>query len=256
MRLALLLLAGACACAHADDAISPDRPDFTNGPDVMAAGRFQVETSGVWQRDRVDGVTTRLRSTPTLMRLGVGHDLELRLETDGALRQRNPDASGRGDLAVGFKWQMQDGGDGDSGNEARPGLGWLFEVQTPTGSGDFKGHGLRPGLSFLAQWELPAGWSLGTMAGVFVDRNDADRRYTAALLSASLGFPLAEKLHGFAEVAGQQLASSRNGGNVVTAGTGLAWQASNDVQLDSAVFRGLNRSTPDWAWTLGLSLRF
>ncbi|WP_457325519.1 transporter [Roseateles sp. P5_E11] len=245
MRLALLLLA-VCAAAHADDAISPDRPDFTNGPDVMAAGRFQIETSGAWQRD----ASARLRSTPTLLRLGVSHDLELRLETDGALRQRNPSASGRGDLAAGFKWQMQDG------DEAKPGLGWLFEVQTPTGSGPFKGHGLRPGLSFLAQWELPAGYSLGTMAGVFIDRNDTDQRYTGALLSASLGIPLGEKLHGFAEIAGQQIASARNGGNVVTAGTGLAWQLTSDAQLDTAVFRGLNHNTPDWAWTIGLSLRF
>lgn len=245
MRLALLLLA-ACTAAHADDAISPDRPDFTNGPDVMAAGRLQIEASGAWQRD----ASTRLRSTPTLLRLGVGHDLELRLETDGVLRQRNPGASGRGDLAVGFKWQMQDG------DEAKPGLGWLFEVQTPTGSGPFKGHGLRPGLSFLAQWELPAGYSLGTMTGVFIDRNDTDQRYTGALLSASLGIPLGDKLHGFAEIAGQQIASARNGGNVVTAGTGLAWQLTGDAQLDTAVFRGLNHHTPDWAWTVGLSLRF
>lgn len=245
MRLALLLLA-ACTAAQADDAISPDRPDFTNGPDVVAAGRVQIETSGAWQRDGA----TRLRSTPTLLRLGVGHDLELRLETDGALRQRNPDASGRGDLAVGFKWQMQDG------DEHQPGLGWLLELKTPTGSGAFKGQGLRPGVSFLAQWELPAGWSLGMMAGVVTDRNDADQRYTAAVLSASLGIPLGDKLHGFAEIAGQQLASARNGGKVVAAGTGLAWQLTEDAQLDTAVFRGLNRSTPDWAWTVGLSLRF
>lgn len=244
LPVAMLLCTG--LPAWADDTISPDRPDFTNGPDVMAASRIQIETGGAWQRE----ASTRLRSTPMLLRLGVGHDLELRLETDGALRQRNPGGSGRGDLAVGFKWQLQEG------DEAKPGLGWLLEVQTPSGSGPFKGQGLRPGVSFLAQWELPAGWSLGTMAGAFVDRNDAGQRYTAGLLSASLGMPLSEKLHGFAELAGQQLASSRNGGNIVTVGMGLAWQLTDDVQLDTAVFRGLNRSTPDWAWTVGLSIRF
>ena len=245
MRLALLLLA-VCAAAHADDAISPDRPDFTNGPDVLAAGRWQIETSGAWQKD----AATRLRSTPTLLRLGLGHELELRLDSDGALRQRQPDASGRGDLGIGFKWQLQDG------DESKPGLGLLVDVKTPTGSGAFKGHGLRPSLNFLAQWELPAGFSLGTMAGAFVDRNDADQRYTAGVLSASLGSPMGERLHGFAEIAGQQLASNRNGGNVVTAGTGLAWQVSNDAQLDAAVFRGMNHHTADRSWTVGLSLRF
>jgi len=248
--LAALALCCLAAAAQADDAISPDRPDFTNGPDVMASGRWQIETSGAWQRDRADGVTTRLRSTPTLLRLGVGHDLELRLDTDGALRQSNPGASGRGDFGLGFKWLMQDGDD------AKPGLGWLFELRTPSGSGPFKGHGLRPALNFLAQWQLPAGYSLGTMTGLVTDTNDADQRYTAALLSASLGIPLGDKLHGFAEIAGQQLASAHNGGNVFTAGTGLAWQVSSDAQLDAAVFRGLNHNTPDWAWTVGLSLRF
>lgn len=94
------------------------------------------------------------------------------------------------------------------------------------------------------------------MAGVQVDRNDADRRYTAGVLSASLGIPVDDRLRGFAEIAGQRLASARNGGNVVTLGTGLAWQVTDDAQLDAAAFRGLNRDTPDWAWTLGLSLRF
>lgn len=242
----VLLWSCAAPCAFAEDAISPDRPDFTNGPDVMAPGRLQLETSGAWQRD----ASSRLRSTPTLLRLGLSHDVELRLETDGALRQSGTAASGRGDVAVGFKWQLQEG-DG-----AQPGLGWLVSVQTPTGSGPFKGQGLRPAVNFLAQWSLPAGLSLGTMAGAFVERNDEGRRYTAALASASLGFPLGDKLHGFAELAAQQLAAGRNGGDVVTAGSGLAWQLTEDAQLDAAVFRGLNRRTPDWIWTLGLSLRF
>ncbi|NCT83846.1 MAG: transporter [Comamonadaceae bacterium] len=250
MRFALLLLLAAGAAARADDAISPDRPDFTNGPDVLAAGRLQIETSGAWQRDSADGLTTRLRSTPTLLRLGLGHSLELRLDSAGALRQSGPHASGRGDLGLGFKWQLQEG------DANQPGLGWLFDLQTPTGSGPFKGHGLRPSLNFLAQWQLPAGYSLGTMAGLLVDRNDADQRYTAGVLSASLGIPVNDRLRGFAELAGQRLASARNGGNVVTLGTGLAWQLTDDAQLDAAAFRGLNRSTPDWACTVGLSLRF
>ena len=248
MCLAFLLAAG--AAAHADDAISPDRPDFTNGPDVMAKGRFQVETSGAWQRDKVDGQTTRLRATPTLLRLGLGNDLELRLDTSGWQHQSNPSATGRGDFGLGAKWQLQDG------DESKPGLGLLLDVLTPSGSGVFKGHGLRPALSFLAQWQLSKGYSIGTMTGLLVERNDADQRYTGALASASLGIPLGEKLHAFAELAAQQIASSRNGGNVVTAGTGVAWQLTDDAQLDTAVFRGVNRNTPDWAWTVGLSLRF
>jgi hypothetical protein len=244
--LTALLLCGIASSSWGADAISPDQPDFTNGPDIVAPGRFQLETSCAWERQ--DG--RHLRATPTLLRLGVTQDLELRLETDGWLRQREPQARGRGDLSLGVKWRQREGGIG------APALGWLLQVDTPSGSGDFKGRGLRPALSLLAQWSLPADWSLGSMVGVAVDRDDEDRRFTAGVLSASLGVPLGERLAGFVELAGQRLASARHGGRVVTLGSGLAWPLSDDAQLDAAVFRGLNRNTPDWAWTLGLSLRF
>lgn len=255
LRLSLLLCLLLCQAkpAQADDGLSTDRPDFTESPEVLAAGRFQLETSVAWQRQRTAGLTTRLRSTPTLLRLGVGHDVELRLETDGALRQTGdgePSASGRGDASLGLKWQFDEGGD------QHPALAWLLHVDTPSGSGPFKGHGLRPSLRLAAEWDLPAGLSLGAMAGVLTDRNEDDRRYTAGVASASLGIPLAENLRSFAELAAQQVASARNGGKVLTAGTGVAWQLSRDAQLDTAVFRGLNRNTPDWAWTVGLSLRY
>ncbi len=244
--LPFVLLAMACLPARADDAISADRPDFTNSPDVMAVGRWQIEAGGAWQRDG----DTRLRSTPALLRVGLAGQTELRVETDGWLRQRKPSARGRGDLAMGIKRQLAADGDG------QPALGWLLEVATPSGSGDFKGRGWRPGLSLLASWDLPAGWSLGTMAGLALDRNDEGRRFTAGHLSASLGLPLGERLEAFTELAAQQLAARRHGGNVATFAAGLAWPLSDDARLDAAVFRGLNRAAPDWSWTAGLSLRF
>lgn len=253
-KLALsLMLFGLAGPALAEDAISTDRPDFTESPEVLDAGRFQLETSGAWQKQKSGGQTTRLRSTPTLLRLGVGHDLELRLETEGALRQTGtsqPSGSGRGDASLGVKWQVSEGGDG------RPTLAWLLHVDTPSGSGDFKGHGLRPSVRIAAEWELPAGLSLGVMGGVLTDRNADDQRYTAALASASLAIPLNETLRTFVELAAEQLASSRDGGKVLTAGTGLAWLLSRNAQLDVALTRGLNRNTPDWSGTVGLSLRF
>jgi hypothetical protein len=244
--LPCVLLVIACTSAGADDAISADRPDFTNSPDVVAAGRWQIEAGGAWQR--ANG--TRLRSTPLLMRAGLGGQRELRVETDGWLRQREPAARGRGDLALGLKQQLAQPQDG------APGLGWLLEVDTPSGSGDFKGRGWRPGLSLLAQWELPKGWSLGTMAGLAVDRDDDGRRYTAGRLSASLGLPVGERWEAFTEIAAQQLAARRHGGHVITFAAGLAWPLGEDARLDTACFRGLNRTAPDWSWTAGLSLRF
>ena len=252
---ALFLMLGLAANACAEGGIATDRPDFTESPEVVAAGTFQIETSVAWQRDKAGGTTTRLRSTPTLLRLGIGHELELRLETDGWLHQSDgtaPAIRGRADTAVGVKWQVWDAEE----TGGQPSLGWLLHVDTPSGSGPFKGQGLRPSLRLAVEWALPAGWSLGTMAGIFTSRDDNNQRYSAAVASASLAIPINESWHTFAELGVPQWAGARHGGKVVTLNTGLAYLVSPDLQLDAAVFRGVNKNAPDWAWTVGVSARF
>lgn len=251
LSLALLTSLGS---AQADEDISTDRPDFTESPEVLAAGRVQIETSVAWAREKTGGLTLRTRSTPTLIRVGLGHELELRLETDGWIRATaaGVSESGRGDLSLGLKWQTADGDEA----KGTPSVGWLFHVDTPSGSGAFKGRGLRPSVRVAAEWELHGGYSIGAMTGVFTERNDEDRRYHAALASVTLAIPINEKWHGFVELAAEQLASKANGGNVVSANTGLAWKLTPDLQLDTAIGRGVTRNAPDWTYTVGISARF
>lgn len=260
MRFAALpLLLCLCpAVQAAEESIVTDRPDFVESSDVVGAGRFQIETSIAWERSKRDGVTSKTRSTPTLLRIGLSDSWEFRIETEGSMSSKlsgpgfSESASGWADTALGFKWHQQDG-DEASG---KPGMGWLFHVDVDSGSSAFRGQGLRPSVRFVAEWDLPSGMSLGVMPGIFVERNDEGQRYTAALLSAVVGKQLAEKLRGFAELSARQIASKRNGGNVLTLDGGLAYLLSNDAQVDVAVSRGLNKNTPDWQWTVGLSLRY
>lgn len=255
-----LALFGACALsAHAEEeAISTDRPDFVESSDVVGKGRFQIETGVAFDRDSQDGVKARLRSTPTLLRIGISDNLELRFETDGALRLSTEEAGvtsrvyGHADLAIGVKWHVQDG-DEASG---RPGTAWLFHVDTNSGSSEFRGKGWRPSVRYVAEWDLPNGYSVGVMPGLFVESNDADKRYIGGIAAVTLGKALTDKLHGFVELAGQQLAAPRNGGNVVTADTGLAYLLTNSVQIDTAVSWGLSKVTPDFSWTVGVSAKF
>lgn len=254
----LLCLMLASPALADEEPIATDRPDFVESSDVVGKGRVQIETSMAWERDRQGGVRTRLTSTPTLLRIGLGETWELRFETDGRLRLRTEEAGvstrerGWSDLSVGVKWHQRDG-DEEAGT---PGMGWLLHVDVDSGSGAFRGQGLRPSLRFVAEWEFAGGWSAGVMPGLYRDRNDDGKRFTGALLAVVVGKSLTERTRVFVELSGQQLASASNGGNVVTLDAGLAWLLTRDVQLDVALSRGVNKAAPDLSWTTGLSARF
>gem|GEM_PF-346522 len=256
--VACLLACAGADMAVADEGIATDRPDFVESSDTVARGRFQIETSVAFDRDKTAGVSSRSRSTPTLLRWGAWEDVELRLETDGALRTRvsaggqTVTSSGFADTSLGLKWHVADGTEGGG----RPGMAWLLHVDAPSGSSAFKGEGWRPSARFTAEWELPRDLSAGIMAGVYQDRDSENRRYVGGILAVTTGFALAQHWRGFLEVAGQSLTTARHGGKLVTLDTGASWQLTPDVQVDAAVFRGLSKAAPDWSWTVGVSLRF
>jgi len=258
LNVCFALLGLLATAAAADEAIVTDRPDFVESSDVVGKGRFQIETSLAFERDKSGGIHSRLRSTPTLLRLGLSENWELRLETDGALRQRSSQAgmteslSGSADMALGAKWHWREG------DEAlgTPGLAWLFHVDIDSGSAPFRGQGLRPSLRMVAEWEFAGGWTAGIMPGLYRDRNEQGRHHVGGILAVVLGKSLGEGLRGFVELSGQRLASKKNGGQVLSFDTGLAYLLSENLQLDLALSRGLNRNTPDLSWTLGLSARY
>lgn len=254
--LAAALLA--CPLAQADDTIATDRPDFVESSDVVGAGRFQLETGLTSDRHAQDGITVRTLTTPTLFRLGIGETVELRLETDGYTRERTSDridgtsgtARGWSDLSFGVKWHVLDG------NDSTPGVAWLLHVDTATGSKAFRGSGLRPSLRAAVEWDLPEDFSLGVMPGVYVDRDDTGKRFTGGIFAVTLGKEWSPRWHSFVEVAGQQLASKRNGGSVVTLDAGLAFVATPTLQFDIEASRGLSDAAPDLETGLGVSIKF
>jgi hypothetical protein len=260
--IATAVLAGALAAqqARAADSITTDRPDFVESSDVVGRGQVQVETGLGFERNEADGLRTRTRSTPTLLRLGFRDDMEFRVETDGLLRTRTQDLStglaqterGMADTSIGIKWRTQ------QGDEARgtPGMAWLAHVDLDTGSTAFRGQGLRPSLRFVAEWDLPNDMSIGVMPGVVADQADDGSRFAAGLFAVTLGKGWSPAWHTFVEIAGQQLASRAHGGNVVSVDVGATYLVNDSLQLDIAASRGLTRETPDFQWGAGVSFRF
>ena len=262
----MAVLAGALAAlvgplaARAGEAMSTDRPDFVESSDVVGRGRVQIETGYVSERSAAGGIKSRTQTTPTLLRFGVSDALELRVETEGFVRSRTQDpASGttrreRGfsDVSLGVKWHTQEADE----KTGTPGLAWLWHVDIDSGSRAFRGQGLRPSLRAVAEWDLPNDFSVGVMPGLVADMNTEGKRFFAAILAVTLSKELAPRWHGFVELAGQRLASRRNGGSVVTFDTGVACLLSDSLQLDFSVAHGLTSYSPDFQWGVGVSVRF
>ena len=255
-RSCFLLLA-ACglplaASAAADDSIATDRPDFVESSQVVGRGRLQLETSLQWERDRADGVTARTLTTPTLLRIGVGDTTELRFETDGrtvAHAGGGGTGAGYADTSAGIKWHTAD----QSG--AAPSLGVLLHADLPSGSTALRGSGVRPSLRLAAEWELADGLSFGVMPGVGTDNDERGVRRGYGILAATLGKDLGERLHGFVELAAPRVARADRGGTQASFDTGVTWLLAQDIQIDAALTRGLNRRTADLGIGLGLSVR-
>lgn len=246
--------------ANIEDEIQTDRPDFVESSNVVGKGRFQIETSIAYEFDKSENERSRHFVTPTLLRLGVSEDWELRVETDGRINQRieNLDtrethhARGYADFSLGLKWHQDDGDE----KTFSPSTGWLFHLDMPAGSKDFLSHHMRPSIRYVAEWELPNDYSFGVMPGVISDLNDDRDRYWAGILGVVLGKSFTDKFRGFVEFGGQSITSKRNGGSQLTFDMGVAYLVTNLVQLDMLYNRGLNRYTPDDFVGLGLSIKY
>jgi hypothetical protein len=255
--LAILSLATPSAFATEDETIATDRPDFVESSNVVGFGRLQVETSVLIERDRTGGARSRVLSTPTLVRIGAGETFELRVETDGRSVAHQRDAFGErsngaawNDAALGVKWHVADGTGG------RPSVGVLVHADLDSGSRRVRGQGVRPSLRVVGEWELADGYSLGVMPGVGIERNEDGKRYRYGILGFVVGKELTEHVRGFAEIAMPKIAGMRNGGTEASFDLGAAWLLTSKVQVDAMLARGLNRRTPDLAFTVGLSFKY
>lgn len=245
MRFAqcLLLICLFPAFAHAQ--VVSDRPDAAEGASVVGRGVFQIETGFAQERN---SARERTNSTPTLLRYGAFDTVELRLETDGRIAA--PTARGYGDMAIGAKWHLFDG------DKDGPAIALEGKVELATGSRAFRGQGSRPSLLLATEWELSPEYSLSIMPGISRDRDDSGAAFTAAILAVSLDKEWAEGLHSFVELSLPQIARTRYGGTQATIDVGVTYAVSKDWQVDTALFRGMNKKTPDIYWTVGLSARF
>ena len=241
------------ATAAGDDPIATDRPDFVESSAVVGKGRMQVEASVAVDRTSGNGERETVWSTPTLLRFGVSDTIELRMESDGAIRQRTsaPGSTtterGYGDVSLGVKWHAMDARD------RLPSVAVLLHADLSTGSAAFRDEGTRPSARVVAEWELDNDMSLGVMPGIGYEKQYGGKMF--GILGLVVGKAWNDRLRSFFEVSSPHIARSANGGSEASLTVGSAYLVSNNVQVDTALSRGLNSRTADLSLTFGLSFK-
>ena len=207
--LAVALVAALLDDAHAQDAISSDRPGFSTGPGTVAPGRLQVE-AGAQYDDAADGIALPL----ALLRYGVGARTEVRATWNGGVL-----GDGRGGTAGGAVEVKRTLTDGD-----RVQTGLLLGVAVPSGGGP-----LDPSAGFLWSASLTDTLSVfGTLTSGPV-ASDGERRWTATN-AVGVGLSLSEKVGLFAEHFVSATEGEGDQAHVIDGG--VTWLVMDDLQLD------------------------
>jgi hypothetical protein len=236
--------------------INTDRPSFTSAPRVVGARVVQVETGFAITRDTADEVTASATTAPNaLIRLGIDHRFEFRLEMAGWVREDSgrPGASARSsasDVAAAIEYQFA----------AQEGIGVDLALITgstlPTGGRVSSGNAdpfarvvWNRGLSGSSSLGGTVNWSLPSVPGP-AGRERLRTLEGSLILGHGLGGSWSafwEAVVRHQDVDDDAVAWTGNAGVLKTLGP--------DLQVDAWFGRGLNAVASDWTFGAGLSLR-
>lgn len=238
--------------------LSTDRPDITESPHTVDAGRFQLELevasfsedespSGRAESVGILGVNAKAGLLPSVdLQLVAGF---VRQDFAGDSPGLDEEASGLTDLTVRLKWNLWGN---DQGATA---LALMPFVTLPTGADGLTSDAVEGGLIAPFGFSLPAEFNMGLMAEAdWIHDADGSGHHLEWLTTATLGRGLLGALGAFVEIA----ASFRDpdeGDWVGTADAGLTYGFTPNIQLDAGVFLGLSEDADGGTFFLGLSLR-
>jgi len=217
--------------------LAPDRPDATESPITVDAGRYQIEAS-LFDYRRNRGVETYTYGQVNL-KAGLTHNTDLQAVID--LRSETAgDWTTFGDLTLRLKHNFW-------GNEGgKTALGIMPYLTLPTRSDEWQGGLIVPWATSLTD-DL----SLG-LQGQLDSVDDGTGRETQFLFTAVLGYPIIGNLGGYTEyigIIGEDRYESYYSG-------GLTYEINENFVLDTGVQVGLNSQSEDFGFFTGFTKRF
>lgn len=240
--------------------LETDRPDKTENPHTMDAGRFQLEMDvATFTSDRDGQANTRTRTlnlAPINLKYGLDDRTDVQLIFDSYLRQSVKDqttgaretAQGIGDVTLRVKRNLWGN---DNGGTA---LALMPFVKLPTNVNGLGNGSVEFGVIAPVSANLSDRISLAAMTEIdWVEQKDGSGLTSSFVNSASLGFDLTDKLGIYTELFTEK-PSDRPWEATFDVGTTLA--ISDDLQLDAGVNVGLTEAADDVMVFAGLSRRF
>jgi hypothetical protein len=229
-----------------------DRPDFTESPNAVAAGHFQVEGGATFSSvDEEDADTFG----EVLVRIGFGKGWEARIGVPSYERIDGPggSVSGFGDPSVGFKLRLTPETDLQPG---RPEAALLVGTSIPSGDEELSDGTWQPEARIALAWGINPVLSVSSNVGyAYTEDPAAGQRFHQILASLSLGLALTERLGAFIE--GYGFSEETVGGSETGyMDAGFTWLIGNDLQLDVRAGQGFNDADPDWFVGAGAALRW
>lgn len=238
--------------------LSADRPDATESPITVDAGRFQLEMSALsFTYDDEDGVRHRsLAVGDTNLKVGLLHNADLQFVfTAWSEEESDPGAgpsttrSGFGDVQLRLKINLWGN---DSGATA---LGVMPYITIPTG-GELSSDRVEGGFIAMWAWDFAQDLSLGLQGEVAFLYDDTDDAYdTEFSHTGVLGIGVTEELGVYLEYLGVASGDDEEGYDAYFSG-GLTLQVAPNVVFDVGALVGLTQDAEDVAAFTGITVRF
>ncbi len=252
------LLSLLAVSTHAEDGSKPicaDRPGKGAAPCTVDRGHWQVEVDAAdFTHDRSSGSTAETGIlASTNFKYGVNDRLDLELNVTPFQTQHTQgggSVSGIGDTVARAKIALLQG---DTAVSLLP------YVKLPTAQHDLGNGAVETGLVVPIAISLPGQVSLGLSPEVDAIKDDnGSGRHVAYSLAAGLSRPLSPTFTGSVELWGAR--NDEPSGHVSQSSfdIGLTWIPAQmqTLQLDSGLDLGLNHSTPQMQFYVGVSRRF
>lgn len=242
-NLCIALLFGSLTSAVADDSapIIAERPGYSSSPTVVARSVFQLEMG--YQFLEVDGAQGfDEHAIPlTLMRYGLGNQLELQVSWGGvsAVSVGGQSTSGVNDAGIGLKWQLNDAG-------ASVPMALFAGLSLPVGESGFTSDEVEPTVGLF--WSHAA--SLSWFGTVIVSESN-DEEYLGNAVGISLAID--DKRSAYIEYFGEY---GRNSGPENYLNGGFSYVPMPAMQIDLHGGFGLNNRSADLFIGAGIAYRF
>ena len=244
--------------------MSTDRPDLTESPHTVDAGRFQFETD-LWNYsyDRHNSGRTdtkdEAQSYATInAKAGLLPDLDIHFIVPVYNRARSYDytagtitrSQGFGDLTVRMKYNLWGNDGGKTAFAVMP------FVKFPIAATGLGNNSVEGGLILPFGMELPGGWSMGAMLEFDILRDTGGRgHHLDVIQTITFGHGIVGDLAGYVEFFSASSTESPTPW-MATLNGGLTYGLTEDIQLYAGVNFGLTRSAPDLHPFMGITWRF